>query len=136
MRNILLEKSSAKCGGETIPKPFFKKIKIYKLTNLQIISLKSYTACYTVIQFVLLLYAKPRTIEIYRKQAADHLLLPYIKLFKKTKGGLKLVSLLIFSMIFEEKYFSCYILLPDQNLLPGCLLLREILDNRRIAIVC
>ena len=135
MRNILLEKSSAKCGGETIPKPFSKKIKIYKLTNLQIISLKSYTACYTVIQFVLL-YVKPRTIEIYRKQAADHLLLPYIKLFKKTKGGLKLVSLLIFSMIFEEKYFSCYILLPDQILLSGCLLLREILDNRCVAIVC
>ena len=34
MRNILLEKSSAKCGGETIPKPFSKKIKIYKLINL------------------------------------------------------------------------------------------------------
>ena len=28
IRNIFLEKSYAKCGGETIPKPFFKKSKL------------------------------------------------------------------------------------------------------------
>ena len=28
MRNIFLEKSCTKCGGETIPRPFSKKIKL------------------------------------------------------------------------------------------------------------
>ena len=28
MRNILVEKSYPKCGGETIPGPFFKKSKL------------------------------------------------------------------------------------------------------------
>ena len=28
IRNILLEKSYAKCGGETIPRPFSKKSKL------------------------------------------------------------------------------------------------------------
>ena len=28
MRNLFLEKSYTKCGGETIPRPFAKKIKI------------------------------------------------------------------------------------------------------------
>ena len=28
MRNIFLEKSYTKCGGETIPKPFSKKSKL------------------------------------------------------------------------------------------------------------
>ena len=28
MRNVFLEKSCPKCGGETIPRPFFKKLKL------------------------------------------------------------------------------------------------------------
>ena len=28
MRNIFLEKSYTKCGGKTMPKPFFKKPKL------------------------------------------------------------------------------------------------------------
>ena len=28
MRNIFLEKSTTKCGGETIPRPFSKKLKL------------------------------------------------------------------------------------------------------------
>ena len=28
MRNIFLEKSYTKCGGETIPRPFSKKLKL------------------------------------------------------------------------------------------------------------
>ena len=28
LRNILLEKSHTKCGGETIPRPLFKKSKL------------------------------------------------------------------------------------------------------------
>ena len=33
MRNIFLEKSYAKCGRETIPKPFSKKIKIEHISG-------------------------------------------------------------------------------------------------------
>ena len=73
MRNIFLQKSYTNCSGETIPKRFSKKSKmIYSL---------------------FLLYAKLRAIEIYRNKAADHLLLPQITFFKKTKRGLGLVSL-------------------------------------------
>ena len=28
MRNIFLEKPNTKCGGETIPRPFSKKLKL------------------------------------------------------------------------------------------------------------
>ena len=43
---------------------------------------------------------------------------------KKTKRGLELSPYLIFCMIFEEKYFSCfscYVLLTDRISLFGCL---------------
>ena len=43
------------------------------------------------------------------------------KVFKKQKEVWNQSSCFIFCMIFEEKYFSCYILLPDQILLSGCL---------------
>ena len=34
MRNIILEKSYTKCGGETSPRPFFWKIKIERNSEL------------------------------------------------------------------------------------------------------
>ena len=53
MRNIFLEKSYTKCGGETIPRPFSKKSKLS-------ISLDQYSkALYN----LFLLFAKLRTIE-------------------------------------------------------------------------
>ena len=65
MRNIFLQKSYTNCGGETIPRRFSKKSKmIYNL---------------------FLLYAKLRAMEIYSNKAADHLLLPQITFFKKSK---------------------------------------------------
>ena len=39
----------------------------------------------------------------------------------------------ILYMIFQEKYFACYILLTDQISLPGCLF--EILRNKRFVII-
>ena len=33
IRNIFLEKSFIKCGGETIPRPFSKKIKIEDISG-------------------------------------------------------------------------------------------------------
>ena len=41
--------------------------------------------------------------------------------FKKQKEVWHYSLWLIFSIIFDEKYFSCYILLPDQISLFGCL---------------
>ena len=50
------------------------------------------------------------------------MLLPYFTyFFWKTKRGLELVSLSHFRHDFWRKYFSCYILLPEQISLSDCL---------------
>ena len=105
MRKNFLKKSYIKCGRETLPRPFYIKSNCAYLLNWESKVLSS----------LLLLYVKLRTIEIYWNQAVDHLLLPHIKLFKKSKRGMGLASLL-----FEEKYLSFYILLPDQVSLSCC----------------
>ena len=53
MRNTFLEKSYAKCGGETIPRPFSKKSKLS-------ISLDQYSK---VLYILFQLFAKLRTIK-------------------------------------------------------------------------
>ena len=50
-------------------------------------------------------------------QAIDHLLLPNIKFFSKSK----ICPCLIFCIIFKEKYFPWDIVLTDQISLSGCL---------------
>ena len=55
MRNIFVEKSYTKCGGETSPTPFSEKLKFS-------ISLDQ---CSKVLYNFFLLYDKLRTIEIY-----------------------------------------------------------------------
>ena len=55
MRNISLEKSCTKCGVETIPRPFSKKIKLS-------ISLDQLSK---VLYSLFLFYAELRTVEIY-----------------------------------------------------------------------
>ena len=108
MRNIFVEKSYTKCGGETIPSPFSKKSKLS-------ISLDQLSKA---LSSLLLLYVNLRAIKIQWNQAEDHLLLPYIELFKKLKGGLVLVSLPHFLREFWRKMF---LLSTDQISLPGCL---------------
>ena len=54
MRNIFLEKSYTECGGETIPRPLFKKSKLS-------VSLDQYSK---VSYILFLFFAKLRTIEI------------------------------------------------------------------------
>ena len=54
LRNIFLEESYTKCGGETIPRPFLKKSKLS-------ISLDQYSG---VLYILFLLFAKLRAIEI------------------------------------------------------------------------
>ena len=55
MRNIFLEKSFSKCGGETSSRPFFEKLKLT-------ISLDQWPK---VLYNFFLLYGKLRAIEIY-----------------------------------------------------------------------
>ena len=65
-------------------------------------------------------FVKLKTIKIYWKQAADHLLLPHIKLKKQTESYNFFPCPILF-IIFEEKYFSHYILLIDETLFSNCL---------------
>ena len=99
MRNTFLEKSYTKCVEETIPRPFSKKSKWNLSLNLQSKFLYS----------LLLLYAKVEGYGNILILIADYLLLPLIRLFFKKKE--REIAYLIFCIIFEEKYFSCYILL-------------------------
>ena len=86
MTNIFLEKSYTKCGGETIPRPFFLK----KKSKLNI----SLDHMFKVLYSLFWLGSKLRAIKIYWNSAAYHLLLPHIKpFFKKKKRALELVSL-------------------------------------------
>ena len=71
MRKIFVEKSYTKCAGETIPRRLSKKSKLSISLDQQCEVLNSLS----------LLYANLRAIEIQWNQAADHLLLPDIKLF-------------------------------------------------------
>ena len=109
MRNIFLEKSFTKWSGETIPRPFYRKLKLSKF----------YTVCFYCIPNWWL----SKHIVIKMQTICFYLIL---SILKKMKRGLELVSLftltsyLIFCMIFEEKYLSCYILLIDQVPLSGC----------------
>ena len=64
------------CIGEPSPRPFSKKSKLNASLDQQSKAFYS----------LFLLYAKLRAIEIYWNQAADLLLLPLIKFFKKQKG--------------------------------------------------
>ena len=54
MRNIFLEKSYTKCGGETSPRPFSEKLKLSISLDQE-----SKVSC-----SLFLLYAKPKAIEI------------------------------------------------------------------------
>ena len=83
LRDIFLEKSYTKCGGETSPRPFSGKLKLS-------ISLDQWSK---VLCSLLLLYSRLRAIEIYCNEAAGHLLLPHIKHILKIRKGLELISL-------------------------------------------
>ena len=56
--------------------------------------------------------------------------------FKKQRQIWHQSPCVIFCMIFEEKFFFCYILLTDQVSFVWLLLLHEILGNMCIVIIC
>ena len=112
LRKIFFQKSYTKCAAETIPRPLSKISKLSISLDQQCKVLNS----------LFLQYANFRAIEIQINQAADHLVLPNIKLFlKKEKADWNQFPCLIFCIIFKEKYFSWDTLLNDQISLSGCL---------------
>ena len=112
MRNILLEKSCTKYGGETSLRPLFKKSKLSIPLDQQSETL----------QFVLIIVK----VEIYQnmiKLRCWSLRLTLCKAILKTKRGLELVSLPNFLHDLKKKIFlTLYsILLADQISFPDCL---------------
>ena len=101
MRNIFLEESYAKYGEETIPRSF---PKISKLS----ISLDQQS---NIFQSLFFLYAKFRAIKIYLTKLQATCFYFIQSILKKQKEVWNYPPCPIFCMIFEEKYFSCYILL-------------------------
>ena len=65
--------------------------------------------------------AKLRNIEIYWNQLAYHLLLPHIKLFKKTQRGLELVSLPQFLNNFWRRILLLLYFINWPNFIVYCL---------------
>ena len=126
LRNIFLEESYIKCGGEIIPRPFFKKSKLS-------ISLDQYSRG---LHILLKLLAKLRTVKIYWNYAAEHLHLPQIKLFffKKKRSGTSLPT--SFSTWFLKKNISLVAVFYLTKFQCLVALLREILGNIYIVILC
>ena len=115
MKNIFLEKSLIKCGKRPLskdplsPDPFLKN---QNWAYLWINSLKFYTFSFNCMPS----WGLAKYIETKLQNTCF-----YLMLFFKKKKGLELIFLPHFLRDFREKYFSCYILLTQRILLPGCL---------------
>ena len=112
MRNIFLEKSSTKYVGKTSPTPFSEKLKLS-------VSLNQWSKSF--IQFAFIVCQ----VEGYRntlKLSCEPLLFTSYQTFQKNikRSGTSLPCF-VFCIIFEERYFPCYILLIDQVSFSGCL---------------
>ena len=92
MKNTFVEKSYTKRVGETIPRPLSKKSKLSIYLDQKCKDLKS----------LFLLYANMRPTKIWWNQAADHLLLPYIKLLKTQKAVLNYNQFHNILRLFDE----------------------------------
>ena len=111
LRYNFIEKSYTKCGGETIPTPFYKKSKLS-------ISLDQYSKDLYIL--FLLLPSRGLSNVIETKLLTNcFYLLPH-KALLKTKKRYGTRMYLIFCIICE-KGFCCYVLLPDQISMSGCL---------------
>ena len=102
--NIFLEKPYTKYGGETIPRPFSKKLKsrisLYQQSKVS--------------HSFFLLYTNLMAIKLYLNKAADHLILPHTMLVFFSKKEVQNQSrCFVFCIIFEENYFSCFIQLTN-----------------------
>ena len=122
MRNIFLENLYAKWDGETIPRTFFWKIKIIHISG---------SIVQGFMQFVMPSWGLLKHIET----KLQTFYLPHIKLFKKIKRGLGLVSLPHFPQNLSRKIFLLLYYINWPLFIVWLPLLREILDNFCIAIV-
>ena len=104
MRNISVEKPYAKCGEETISRPLYINISI----------------CSSFIHFVfiMLIWDISNIVKPSSRSRAFTLSKAFLK---KQKEVWNESPRLIFWMIFEERHFSCNILLTDQISLSCCL---------------
>ena len=119
MRNILLEKSCTKCGGETITRPFSEN---QNWAYLWISSLNFYTVYFYCISS----WGLSKYIETKWQTTCFYLILTF---FKKTKRGVELVSLLHFLHHFWRKIFLLLYSNNWPNFIFWLSLLREILYN-------
>ena len=108
MRNIFLERSYTKCGGEASPAHFSGKLKLR-------ISLDQWSK---VLCSLFLLYPKLRAIKYIETKLQTTCFYLILSIFKKKVWNQS--PRLIFCINFEEKHFSCYSLLIDQVSLSGC----------------
>ena len=117
---IFLEKSYTKCGGKTSPRSFPGKLKLR-------ISLDQYLKFYRVCFYCIASWGLSKYIETKQQATCFHLI--HIKLFKKIKRGLELVSLPHFLHNFWRKIFLLLHSINWPNFIVWLLLLREILVN-------
>ena len=109
MRDIFLKKSYTKYDRKTIPRPFSKKTKLRISVDQQP----------NVLYSLLLLYAKlGYSYQDALKLSCRSLASTSCKAFLINKNWF---PYLMICMIFEEKYFFCYILLSYQISLSNCL---------------
>ena len=123
IRNIFLEKSSAKCGVENIPRSFSTTLSI---------SLDQWSK---VLCSLFLLHAKLWAIEILLKLSCRPFAFNSCRVFlKKTKRRLELVSLPHFMHDFWRKIFLLLYCINWPNFNFWLPLLRKVLDNMCIVI--
>ena len=123
MRNIF-----SKIHTQNMVKKIFLETFIKKLNRVYL-WINSLKLCN-----LFLLYANLRAIEIECNQAADYWLLSYIKILKKRSQ--KLVFLPYFLHDFWRKTFLLLYSIVWPNLIVWLPLIREIMSNMCIAIIC
>ena len=126
MRNIFIEKSYTKCGGETSSRPFSEKLKLSLSLNYQP---KVLGRCF----YCMASWGLSKCIETKLQTTCFHVTL---SLFKKSNKGLELVSLPYFLQNFWRKIFLLLYSINWPNFIVWLPLLCEILGNTCIAIVC
>ena len=116
MRNLFLEKSYPKCGEEASPRQFYKNQKW--ISTSVVWNVKSFfIACSS--------RSLPKYTKIKMLPTGFYLNKAFLKC--KKRSGTSLPA--SFSAWFEEKYFTCYILLTDWYFIAWLPLLLYVLDN-------
>ena len=118
VRNIFLEKSYIKCGGNTSPRPFSKKSKLSIFLDQQS---KAYTVCFYCMWSGGLL----KFIETKMQTTCFYLIKP----FQKAKRGLELLPLSYFLDHFWRKIFFTLYSINWPNFVVLFSLYPEILAN-------